>query len=545
MALCYGFLLAMTVCLAVVPPMVSAQKMTATNPNADTPTHGAWGDLGDGTYANPVLPADFSDLDAIRVGKDFYAISSTFQYSPGVVVLHSKDLVNWTILGHAVSDVTQIGPELNWDRMNRSGKGVWAGALRYHAGKFWIYFNTPDEGFFMTTAKSPTGPWAPLTAVWRTSGWDDPCPFWDDDGQGYLVATHYADGYKIHLFQMAPDGKRLLRDTDKVIHQSRGSEANKLYKINGLYYHFFSEVHGEGRVVMMERAQSLDGPWEIKQLNHVHGAVDREPNQGGLIALADGRWEFFTHQGQGDWEGRAACLLPVTWVDGWPILGKVGPDGIGGMVWHAEKPIKGFTRTEVQTSDDFTAKTLQPSWEWNYQPRAEKWSLTERPGFLRLRAFPPLTPGDFKKAGNTLTQRALRTPQNVVTVKLDLAGMADGQQAGMAHYAKTWCTFGVTQSGAARTLTYTVNGQAMPGPVMTQDSLWLRSEWGFDGQSQFSYSLDGNTFTPFGPVYQLAWGDYRGDRIGIFTFNDRGESGFVDVDWFHYTVARPAGQGAG
>jgi beta-xylosidase len=213
------------------------------------------------------------------------------------------------------------------------------------------------------------------------------------------------------------------------------------------------------------------------------------------------------------------------------------------MVWRAEKPIRGKPLSSVQISDDFTAKTLNAAWEWNYQPRAEKWSLTERPGTLRLHAFPPLSPGDFKKAANTLTQRAMRTPQNVVTVKLDLAGMADGQQAGIAHFAKTWCTFGVTQAVGVRTLTYTVNGQAMTGPVVTPNALWLRSEWGFDGHSQFSYSLDGKTFTSFGPAYPLTWGNYRGDRIGIFTFNDHGESGFVDVDWFRYKVAQPGGQG--
>ena len=541
MSVCYGFVLALLVCLAVVPPVARAEKQAVALPDADIPTHGAWGDQGDGTYVNPVLPADFSDLDAIRVGTDFYAISSTFQYSPGVVVLHSRDLVNWVILGHAVGDVTQIGPELNWDRMNRYGTGVWAGSIRRHAGKFWIYFNTPDEGFFMTTAANPAGPWAPLTCVWRTSGWDDPCPFWDDDGQGYLVTTHYADGYKIHLFQMAPDGKSLLMDTDRVIHQSRGSEANKLYKISGLYYHFYSEDRGgDGRVVMMERARSLDGPWEIKQLNHVNKGVDKEPNQGGLLELADGRWQFFTHQGTGDWEGRAACLLPVTWIDGWPIIGQVGPDGIGGMVWHAKKPIGGRPLSGVFAGDDFTAKALRPQWEWNHQPRMDKWSLMERPGFLRLHAFKPLSPGDFKKAGNTLTQRAMRTGRSVVTAKLDLAGMADGQQSGMAHYARSWCTFGVTQTGGVRTLTYTVDGRATPGPTVSQDALWLRSEWGFDGQSRFSYSLDGDAFTPFGPPYQLTWGDYRGDRVGIFTFNDSGERGYVDVDWFHYGVSRQA-----
>ena len=471
-------------------------------------------------------------------GSDYYAFSSTFQGSPGVVILHSRDLVNWAILGHAVSDLTQIGPELNWDRLNRYGTGVWAGAIRYHAGKFWVYFNTPDEGFFMTTATNPAGPWEPLTCLWHTQGWDDPCPFWDDDGQGYLVTSHYADGYKIHLFQMAPDGKSLVMASDRVIHQSRGSEANKLYKINGLYYHFFSEVHGEGRVCMMERAKSLDGPWEIKQLNHVDGGVDKEPNQGGLLQLPTGQWQFFTHQGRGDWEGRAACLLPVTWIDGWPIIGKVGADGIGGMVWRARKPIPGFPLSSIQVDDEFTAKTLKPQWEWNGQPRAEKWSLTERPGFLRLHAFQPLHPGDFMKAGNTLTQRSLRTPHNEVTVKLDLSGLADGQQAGLVHYAASWCLFGVTQTAGVKTLTYSLNGHATPGPTLTQNALWLRSVWGFDGLSRFAYSLDGKTFVPFGDPYALTWGHYRGDRIGLFTFNDQDERGFVDVDWFHYAVSR-------
>ncbi|MEJ7684753.1 MAG: family 43 glycosylhydrolase [Segetibacter sp.] len=155
-----------------------------------------WGDQGDGTYANPVLPGDYSDIDAIRVGEDYYAISSTFQFSPGVIIIHSKDLVNWEILSHVVNDLNQISPELNWDKMNRYGHGIWAGSIRYHEGKFWIYFCTPDEGFFMSTATDPVGPWKPLHKMWDIAGWDDCCPFWDDDGQGYLITTNYADNYK-------------------------------------------------------------------------------------------------------------------------------------------------------------------------------------------------------------------------------------------------------------------------------------------------------------------------------------------------------------
>ena len=242
-----------------------------------------WGAQGDGTYLNPVLPGDYSDLDCIRVGSDYYAISSTFQFSPGVVILQSSDLVNWTIAGHAVPDLTQIGPQLNWDRMNRYGKGVWAGAIRYHDGKFWIYFGTPDEGYFMTTAKEVAGPWAPLHAVLQEAGWDDCCPFWDDDGQGYLVGSNFRDGYKIHLWKLTPDGRDLVRESDRVIYQSKGSEANKLYHINGTYYHFFSEVQPEGRVIMMERAKSIAGPYaEKKQLKHADREA-MEPNQGGFV----------------------------------------------------------------------------------------------------------------------------------------------------------------------------------------------------------------------------------------------------------------------
>jgi beta-xylosidase len=490
------------------------------------------------------MPGDFSDLDAIRVGNDYYAISSTFQYSPGVVVLHSLDLVNWQIAGHVVDDLTRISPEMNWDRMNRPGRGIWAGSIRYHAGRYWVYFGTPDEGFFVSSAEKPTGPWTPATALGPGAGWDDPCPFWDDDGQGYLIATHFATesangkSYNIHLFKLSSDGLRILPGWDRMVHQSRGSEANKLYKIDGRYYHYFSEVRPEGRVAMMERAPGLAGPWETRQLIHVNRKVDKEPNQGGLIQLPSGAWYFVTHQGTGDWEGRAGVLLPVTWTDGWPIIGKVGPDGIGNMIWNGRKPISGAPLTSLAASDDFSSPTLQPEWEWRYQPRSGQWSLTERPGFLRLHAFAPLRADDFQTVGNVLTQRSLRTKHSEVTVKLDLTGMADGQQAGIAHFAQTYCTFGVLQNGSARTLTLNRNGQRTTGANISQATLWLRSTWDFDGKSQFAYSLDGVAFRDFDDPYQLTWGSYRGDRIGIFTFNKFGEEGYLDVDEFRYAVDR-------
>ncbi len=496
-----------------------------------------WGDQGDGTYWNPVLPSDYSDLDCIRVGADYYAISSTFQFSPGMVILHSRDLVNWTIVGHAITDLTKISPELNWDRMNRYGRGIWAGALRYHDHTFWIYFGTPDEGYFMTKAKEITGPWEPVHPVFAEAGWDDCCPFWDDDGQGWLVGTNFKDDYKIHLWKLTPDGREIMRESDKVIYQSKGSEASKLYKFNGLYYHFFSEVQPEGRVIMMQRSKKITGPyWEKKQLKHADREA-MEPNQGGLIEGPDGQWYFFTHHGRGSWEGRAASLLPVTWIEGWPIVGAVGADGIGQMVWSGKMPATGMSVGALPTSDEFSASTLPPQWEWNYQPRADKWSLTERPGWLRLHAFRPLESGNALKAGNTLTQRCLRTAASAVVVELDLGGMADGQHAGLCHFAKTFSMFGVTQNGARRTLENLINGATTTGPALTGNQLWLKSVWGLDGKSQYSYSVDGVTFTDFGPPYPLAWGNYRGDRLGLYSYNDCSNAGYVDVNFFHYAYA--------
>ncbi|NLR77155.1 glycosyl hydrolase 43 family protein [Chitinophaga eiseniae] len=508
-----------------------------------------WGDQGNGTYINPVIPADFSDLDAIRVGNDFYAISSTMQYSPGMAVLHSRDLVNWKIISHVVNDLTQISPNLNWSKMDSYGKGVWAGSIRYYKHKFWVYFGTPDDGFFMSTATNPAGPWTPLHQVWKVSGWDDCCSFCDEDGQLYFIATNFENDpknnkkYNIHLFRMTSDGKNLLMESDRIIHQSPGSEANKLFRINGYYYHLFSEVKPEGRVLMMKRSKNIVGPWEMRQLNHVNKTSDKEPNQGGLIQLVNGKWYFFTHHGSGDWEGRAASLLPVTWLEGWPVIGEPGEDGIGSMVWNAPKPIN-IPNVEkgMQTNDDFHSSVLQPQWEWNYQPRNDKWSLSERKGFLRLHAYAPVNPTGgnmLLKAGNTITQRSLRTTSNEVTIKMEIKGMCNGGYAGLTHFSTSGTScIGIKQVNNSRYFTYISHNRDSVGPAVRNNTVWLRSTWDFQGINRYFYSLDGKLFLPFGGENQLVWGSYRGDRVGIFNFNLEQECGFVDIDFFHYRYSK-------
>jgi len=494
-----------------------------------------WGDQGDGGYRNPVLPSDYSDLDCIRVGRDYYAISSTMQFSPGMVVLHSTDLVNWEIVGHAVSDLTQIGPELNWDRMGRYGRGVWAGAIRHAKGRFWVYFGTPDEGYFMTSAANPAGPWEPLHPVMKSGGWDDCCPFWDDDGQGYFVGTHFADGYKTYLWKLTPDGKGLVEESRTLINEGAHREANKLLKIGGVYYHFFSEVIGRERVVMMQRSRDILGPYTERRQLTAANRETKEPNQGGIVDTVDGAWFFLTHHGNGSWEGRAASLLPVTWIDGWPIPGHTDETGRPGLMsWGGKMPVTGGARKTPRTSDDFGADVLGVQWEWNHQPRAGWWSLTERPGFMRLQAFRPLRPDDLMTAGNTLTQRCFRTRENEVVLKLELAGMADGQKAGLCHFAGTHSALGVVQDGAIRRIEYRENGRLEAGPEIVGDGLWIRSTWGQEGRSRYAYSVDGERFVEFGPEYALSWGHYRGDRIGIYNFNTKEDGGHVDVDQLTY-----------
>jgi len=503
--------------------------VTATIFSCQAQKTGKWGDQKNGCYLNPILPGDFQNTDVIRVYDTYYYISATKELSPGMMILSSKDLVNWTIAGHAINDITQINSRYNYDHMQGASRGVWAGAIRYHNNRFYIYFTDPDYGLYMTTAVKAEGPWSPLLHIKAAAGLDDPCPFWDDDDKAYLVMTNFSDAYKIRLYRMSADGEKLL-DTGTVVYQGRGSEANKLYKINGYYYHFYSEVTAEGRIPFMARAKTVTGPYtERRQLIH---AAEAEPNQGGLVQTVAGSWYFVTHHGNAYWSGREASLLPITWKDGWPLWGQAGADGIGNMVWSAKIPTPQISHPILQTSDDFSSSKMSPQWEWYYQPRAGNWSLTERPGFLRLHACKPLQPGKISKITNVLTQRPFRTDSNVATVKFDISGMADNQESGLAIFGKTEGSIKITKS--AKQLNVVNKSANMPISPATS-MVWLRASWNKMGVARFYFSTDGQAFTPLGEIYQISnFGNYLGAKIGIYTVNNLSDSGYVDVDSFNY-----------
>lgn len=514
-----------------------------------------WGEQPGDMYVNPVLPGDYSDIDCIEHDGYYYAISSTFQFEPGMVILRSTDMVNWRVYSHAVPDITQISDGQNWTVMDRYARGIWAGAIRHHNGKFYVYFGCPDEGMFMTTSKKIEGPWAPLTKMNIDGGWDDCCPLFDEDGQNYFVATHFAGGYKTYVFPLSKDGKTVDWDKKVLINEGYGREASKLYKWNGKYYHMFSEDRDGGRYLVMQRSDSPMGPYnERHRLSHTQREWN-EPNQGGYLQDKDGNWFFLTHHGHGDWGGREGSLLPVTWTeDGWPVIGRPDRENVGQMVWNNKMPVPSIKNGRQKTAaskdgkkavadlvaqhesqfsvNDFSAE----DWEWNYHPR--KGFYTKTKDKLTLKAFKPLREGDLLKAGNTLTMRSYQTPWNEASVRVDLSKMEEGQRTGICHFSAPWSEFGVEMKQGKRVLYHrTNNGDYKELAVDVPGILYLRSSWGLDARCRYAYSMDGKAWTDCGVLYQLQWGHYRGDRLGLFTYNDKGEQGEATFTQFHYTCS--------
>ena len=472
------------------------------------------------TFANPVLPADFSDLDCIRSGDRFYAITSTLHLSPGMDVLESSNMVDWSVVGSVVDDTSVFGEDWTWKRMRRYGRGVWAGCLRERGGMFYCYFGTPDEGIFVATSRNMAGPWsAPRKMSFFSSGWDDTGVLFDDDGNGYLAATHFAAGYKTYVFELTADGLDVVPESQTLVNEGHGREANKLYKWNGTYYHLYSEVANGGRRLMMARAKSPKGPYaERRVLSHPQRGAD-EPNQGGFLVDDAGNWFFFTHHGHGQWYGRAASLLPVTWIDGWPIVGTPDEHGIGTMVWNPERPVVKDPAPPPATTKGF----LSPDWAWNHAPRLEKVRRGE--DRLELDAFRPLKPGDFFTVGNVFSKRSWRNATNEFSVCLSTAGMADGQRAGICHFGGTACEFGVKVEGGSKSLYWRSGNNEVAVGSVAGETIRLRTTWGRDGVARFAWSYDGGDWKDAGGPYRMTWGRYRGDRTGLFTYNEIGDAG--------------------
>ena len=470
----------------------------------------SWGDQGNGRFRNPILKSDYSDPDVIRHGDDFYLVASDFHFM-GMQVLHSKDLVNWQVIGQ-VFDRLDVDPK--YDQMTAYSQGTWAPALRFHDGEFYVFVCTPQDGLFMWHAKNAAGPWSKTVTVKAVAKWEDPCPFWDDDGQAYLVHSVYGAGPLI-LHKMSADGTRLL-DEGQEIYRGKVAEGPKLFKRNGDYYISLPEGGVTGGWQTVLRSKKIYGPYERREVLPADS-----PHQGALVDLKNGEAWFISFKSAG-YLGRICYLNPVTWgADGWPVF---GDEGKPVDEWKKPDVGKQYPVARARSSDEFSSRTLSPIWQWNHNPVADAWSLAARPGFLRLQARPA---ADLPLARNTLTQK-LWDSAGVVDVRLDVGSMKNGQKAGFAFMSgNEFGWVGVSQENGVRKIAWN-DGE---GPTVAGREAWLRGVASGDVARLF-YSLDGRTFTETGKTFPLRFKSWKGSRIAIFSYGTNG--GAADFDYVRY-----------
>ncbi|MBW8734021.1 MAG: glycoside hydrolase 43 family protein [Asticcacaulis sp.] len=508
-------------------------------------------DNGDGTFTNPLFYDEFSDPDMIRVGDWFYLTGTTMHTMPGLPILRSKDLVNWEFVAYAM-DKLDLGPAYRLeDGQNVYGRGIWAPSLRYHNGKFYIFSNVNGQNTQVFTATDPKGPW---THTQMKRGFHDLSVLFDDDGKAYVVWDHQT----MHLAQLTEDLTDIVPGTERVLFSADGGmgEGAHFYKIDGKYYIISAEYAGGFRMPAA-RADHALGPYEVNRSISSHedfgmasGIRTGSPkppfttwgpdapakhslamHQGGIVLTPEGEWWGFSMMDFNS-VGRLLSLSPITWKDGWPYFGLPGNLTRTPRTWVKPKTATPQpVHVPYRRSDDFSAPQLQPLWQWNHVPVDNKWSLSERPGFLRLHALPATT---FYDARDTLTQRAIG-PMSTPTVVLDASNLKPGDTAGLGLLNLPYATLGVEKS--ADGLDVVFYDQYVDKTVrvkMTGTRIWLRADCDYlTEKARFSYSFDGVTFTPIGDAVALLYQTFtfQGVRYGLFSYNTAGaEGGFADFD---------------
>ena len=513
-------------------------------------------DNGDGTYKNPILFADYSDPDVIRVGDEFYLTASSFNCVPALPILHSKDLVNWTIIGHAVERL----PE-RFDTVQH-GNGIWAPSIRYHDGWFWIFVGDPDLGILMTKSKHPAGPWEPLHVVHEGKGFIDTCPLWDDDGNAYLVHAWAKSRAGINsiltVHKMSPDGKKLLDDGTMVYDGRNGAaptiEGPKLHKRNNLYYILAPAGGVEEGWQLALRSKDPLGPYEARRVLEQGSTDVNGPHQGAWVETQTGECWFIHFQDRGAY-GRIVHLQPVNWVDDWPVMGVDNDgNGVGEPVATHRKPNVGKTHPVAvpQTSDEFGGPKLGLQWQWQANPKSAWYSLEARPGWLRLNAVaetrtkpsvgchPELVEGsqscNLWMAPNLLLQK-FPAPSFKATTNLEFTPRVEGDTTGLVVMGEDYAALMVRRGadgfdvkrvtcrdaaqGNAETVDATANGLKNP--------IWLRVSVEPEAMCTFSYSVDGKKFTILGEPFPARAGRWIGAKVGLTCI---GNGGYADFDWF-------------
>lgn len=505
-------------------------------------------DQGDGTYRNPVLHADYSDPDVIRVGDDFYMTASSFGHLPGLPILHSKDLVNWTLINHVIKEMPLPGYD-----QPQHGNGVWAPSLRYHAGTYWVFYGDPDVGIFMSTADDPAGEWTPLHLLQEGKGLIDTCPFWDEDGKAYLVHA-FANSrcgikHKLRLCAMAPDGSRLLDEGQIIFDGTEGHptmEGPKMYKRNGYYYIFAPAGGVKPGWQMVLRSEAVYGPYEDRIVLHQGDSVVNGPHQGGLVELESGESWFMHFQDKGAY-GRIVHLQPVVWQDDWPFMGiDTNGDGIGEPVIQYPKPkVRGSAPIAVPAaSDEFNGSLLGKQWQWQANPDHRWYELGALESHIRLHSLPiPAGSRTLFDVPQLLLQK-LPAEQFDMTVKLSCSELKKGDAAGLVMFGFAFAYLSVCrEEEGGLSLHYTEGDQeaerCISSHKLNTSTVWLRVSVRLEASCVFAYSEDGKLYhsidsQPF-TARESRW---VGAKAGIFALHreEQRQGGYIDADWFRVSA---------
>ncbi len=493
---------------------------------------------------NPVIFADVPDMSMIRVGDTYYMSSTTMHMSPGLPIMKSKDLVNWQMVAYAYDTLASMDALNLVNGQSTYGRGSWASSIRFHNNIFYVttFAQTTGKTHIYYTRSIEKGPWKSISF---SPAYHDHSLFFDDNGKVYLL---YGNGklflveLKEDLSGVKPGGiQQVAIENASLPSQTNGNtaglgaEGSQLFKVNGKYYLFnITWPRGDTRTVVVHRADKITGPWEGKVIFHDKGIA-----QGGLIDMPNGKWYAYLFQDYGA-VGRIPYLVPVTWQDGWPVLGVNGkaPDTL-------HLPASKGLIPGIVASDEFNRAKGEPTlplvWQWNHNPDNHLWSLNKRKGFLRLTTGRVDT--SFLLARNTLTQRTIG-PVCTGIISLDVARMKEGDFAGLALLQKNYGLVGVriNESGKSIVMVNAGTGKAEEaGNIpLQQQTVFFKASCNFTDktdQANFFYSLDGTTWLPIGTTLKMTYTlpHFMGYRFALFNYATKNIGGAADFDFYHIT----------
>ncbi len=494
-------------------------------------------DLDNGCYRNPVLYTDYSDPDVIRVGDDYYMISSSFTYVPGVPLLHSKDLVHWELINYVVK-------KLPFDRYDQPahGAGTWAPALGYHNGIYYAFIPMPDEGIFVSETKDPYGQWSELRCIKEAKGWIDPCPFWDEDGKAYMIFAYAKSRcgikHRLSICEMDEKATELLTEPVLVYDGIQGNptiEGPKLYKRNGWYYIFAPAGGVSTGWQTVLRSRNIYGPYEYKIVMHQGNSEVNGPHQGGYVETQNGDFYFIHFQDAGPY-GRIIHMQPMCWNGDWPFIGEESNgDGIGEPVAMWQYPVKlsGENYT-IPSSDDFKSEELGLQWQWQANPDSTWYSLSGESKGLVLNCMNNKVRDEnlLWYAPNACTQM-LQAPEFQTETCITLQSEEHGDFAGLGiiGHLYTYCGLELCdgklmvrlregrvldRDGIGKAVEWVTHSIDMPAGI---NKIWLRINVKAGGIYSYSYSVNETDYNRIGEEYQAVKASWTGAKLALYSCN--------------------------